>query len=42
MSTTFRKAITKGLLSANPVEVVEAPAVLVARQRFTWETFSKV
>nr|WP_296792955.1 tyrosine-type recombinase/integrase [Variovorax sp.] len=42
MSTAFRKAITKGLLSSNPVEVVEAPVVVVARQRFTWETFSKV
>lgn len=42
MSTAFRKAITKGLLSANPVDVVEAPTVDVVRQRFTWETFSKV
>lgn len=42
MSTAFRKAITKGLLTANPVEVVEAPTVEVVRQRFTWETFSKV
>lgn len=42
MSTAFRKAITKGLMSSNPVEVVEAPEVKVARTRFTWETFSKV
>lgn len=42
MSTAFRKAITKGLMTSNPVEVVEAPEVKVTRTRFTWETFSKV
>jgi integrase len=42
LKAAFRAAIAKGKVTSNPVLVTEGITVDVKRQRFTWETFSKV
>lgn len=42
MKAAFGKAIAKGHMQTNPAQVTEAQKVVVARTRFTTESFSKV
>lgn len=40
--SAFKRAMTKGLMESNPAEALQAVDVEVQRQRFTWDSFSKV